>query len=257
MCDLRIAGLAHMSILHCGKSSHALAPPSPLTELDLAGCKSLTVLCCKGTSVDCLDLRKCKNLVNLEAKFCYKLNMLLVIGLENLQQVELGSSSIQHLDVTCCTALKNMGCDECSMLTHVNASGCTSLLQLSLRNCHLLECVEVGGCTELSILNCLNNQALASIDLSSCIHLAQAEFSFSGIQRLEFSASHSLVKLCCASCERLEVLIVNGCRSLKHLNCDYCRNLRVLEYEDCYSMEQFFCIESGIFTQKSLACLIG
>ena len=102
---------------------------------------SLTDLTCAYEIFDTLDLRGCRNLINLDIGFASELKSLDISGLTKLITLHPGSS-----------------------LTSLKANGCTGLI--SVRYTHGITDLDLRGCTNLSALE-LYELGVRELDLSS------------------------------------------------------------------------------------------
>lgn len=197
------------------------------------------------TSVSTLNLQACPKLKLFAASSCKNLLVLKLAGLMHLEKVDLSCSSLISLDISGCTALNFLFCNDSIALTSVLLSDCCRLKMLIANNCPALVCLDLTNCANLKILHCKEN-SVESLDLSACVSLTELKCSGSKIRSLDVSpAAATLVKLCSDRCVLLEVLCATGCNKLDTLWCGYCPLLQKLSLQGCSSLARLWCKGSG------------
>ena len=121
------------------------------------------------------------------------------------------------LDVSTCTALKNLDCMIIEVLTTLNVSGCTKLEQLTCGE-NSLTSLDVGGFTSLSVLACFDNE-LKSLNVTGCTALETLLCNKNLLTNLDISSCTSLMELDCSD-NPLESLDISFCPNLRNIYAD-------------------------------------
>ena len=146
-------------------------------------------------------------------------------GITNLKGIEwfgklsflqCGSNQLTSMDVSGCTALKNLICYG-NQLTSLDVSGCTALTVLHCSS-NQLTSLDVSKCTALKDLDCGSNQ-LTSLDVSGCTALKNLYCSSNQLTSLDVSKCTALEFLECFS-NKLMKLDVSKNVALYNLKCD-------------------------------------
>ena len=96
---------------------------------------------------------------------------------------------VGSLDVSGCTALKELRCDS-GWLSSLDVSGCTALEYLRCSG-NQLSSLDVSRCTALTSLNCSGNQ-LSSLDVSGCTALTSLHCGENQLSSLDLTNCNSL-----------------------------------------------------------------
>ena len=138
----------------------------------------------------------------------------------NLTWLNCGSNQLTSLDVSGCTALKNLIC---------YGNQLTSL--------------DVSKCTALEELHCDSNQ-LMSLDVSKNAALEFLDCSFNQLTSLDVSKNTALWGLSCSS-NQLTSLDVSKCTALEELFCDS-NQLTSLDVGRCSALEALHCTDNQL-----------
>ena len=148
-----------------------------------------------------------------------------------LSVLDCSDNSIEKLDVSGMTKLKNLRCDNNKTITSLNTSGCSALQVLSAYNNSISSSnLNISGCSALQDLDVSINQ-LTSLDVSSLSSLKNlnaytnnlSSLNLSGCSSLEELAvySNSLSGLNLSSCPKLTILSVSE-NKLTSINISKC-----------------------------------
>ena len=190
---LNVSGCIKLEILECGANQ--------LTELNVNSCISLQRLDCKNTQIKELNISGHPSIVTLNC---------------NNQR-----GGLEKLDVSNCTALKNINCGaESSIgctLVELNVNNCTSLERL---RCYysLLKNLDVTTCTALKSLYCYNNN-LTELDVRKNTALTDLHCHSNQLTELDVSKNTALTSLSCNS-NQLTELDVSKNTALTYSSCN-------------------------------------
>ena len=143
------------------------------------------------------------------------------------------------------TSLTTLDCSN-NQLTSLDMSGCTSLQTLNCNQCNSMTFLNVSGCTSLMTLNCKNCLSPLSLNASGCTSLAKFDYRIykeddTRFTYLNMSGCTNLRYLDCRGGHLLTYLNVSGCTNLEELNCKYNDNLTFLDASKCVSLKILEC----------------
>ena len=275
---LKVTGCTALSTLKCYFNDNLE------TINGFAGCKALAYVDCEDCAI--AELPGVNDMTNLQTLWCRnnqltgtlevsdkpQLKYLRVSGNKGLQELRCPRNALISLDVTGCTALNLLHCEENSNLSSIlGLTGCTALNWLGCDYCALtsldvtfcpglqslycynnqLTSLNVTGLTNLLNLNCMNNPDLGSITgLSDCSAVTYFGCSNCGLNSLDVSHMNNLGELWCSenlfatlsviNKPQLTALVANDNPYLVELECFTCAlndlrvdNCPVLNYIDC------------------------
>lgn len=275
---LKVTGCTALSTLKCYFNDNLE------TITGLASCKALAYLDCEDCAIT--ELPGVNDMTNLGTLWCRnnqltgtlevsdkpQLKYLRVSGNTGLQELRCPRNALISLDVTGCTALNLLHCEENSNLSSIQGlTDCTALAWFGCDYCaftsldvtfsprlHSLYCynnqltsLNVTGLTSLLTLNCKNNPDLGSITgLSDCSAVTYFECSDCGLDSLDVGHMNDLGELWCSNNlfttlsvinkPQLTALVANDNPFLEQLECYSCAltrldvsNCPVLDYIDC------------------------
>ena len=137
-----------------------------------------------------------------------------------LSVLDCSDNSIEKLDVSGMTKLKNLRCDNNKTITSLNTSGCSALQVLSAYNNSISSSnLNISGCSALQDLELSINQ-LTTLDVSG----------LSSLKNLN-AYTNNLSSLNLSGCSSLEELAVYG-NSLSSLNLSSCPKLTILSVSE-------------------------
>lgn len=140
-----------------------------------------------------------------------------VNGEQRVLRVDFYAQSLcGRLDLSGCTALEELGCDN-NHLTELDVAGCTALEYLDCA-ANRLASLNASGCTSLRELSG-NYNNLTELDITGCTALEELQCSENSLYELDVSGFTALEWLVCSSNDLTE-LNVTGCTALKDLSCD-------------------------------------
>lgn len=151
-----------------------------------------------------------------------------------LKELVCGANPLTSLDVSGCTELQSLAC-ESMPLTSLDVSGCTELREMYVGYTPLTS-LDVSGCTALEDLHC-NESRLATLDVSGCTALRSLYCNNNLLTTLDVSGCTALEKLDCYD-NLLSSLDISGCTELRDLSCD--NNLLTQEITDIFEQLQNF-----------------
>ena len=103
-----------------------------------------------------------------------------------------GTSLIESMDVTGCTALTSLNCVSCTGLTALDLSTNTALTSLNCSYCTGLTALDLSTNTALDSLNCVFCTGLTALDLSTNTALTDLEcYSCTGLTSIKYPATNS------------------------------------------------------------------
>ena len=178
----------------------------------------------------------------------------------NLASMYFNNLSVSSLDVSGCTALKDLSCYG-DKLTGLDVSGCTALEVLTCWQTNLTS-LDVSSCTALKELTCYDseithldlsknaalenlgctrNLKLASLDLSGCTSLTVMELKNNPLTSLDVSGCTSLTELVLWNNDQLTSLDISGSIALERLECTDNKNLASLNVKGCAALKVLDC----------------
>ena len=178
----------------------------------------------------------------------------------NLASMYFNNLSVSSLDVSGCTALKDLSCYG-DKLTGLDVSGCTALEVLTCWQTNLTS-LDVSSCTALKELTCYDseithldlsknaalenlgctrNLKLASLDLSGCTSLTVMELKNNPLTSLDVSGCTSLTELVLWNNDQLTSLDISGSIALERLECTDNKNLASLNVKGCTALKELDC----------------
>lgn len=128
-----------------------------LASLDISGCLALDTLSCGYTGLNTLDMTKngYSNLTYLYMRGC-GLTTVNVAGSTKLKDLLIEYNELTSLDVSGCSSLEFLACDNNESLSSLNLSGCSSLKSIRIYNCAFTE-LDLSDCESLTYLDCTLN----------------------------------------------------------------------------------------------------
>jgi hypothetical protein len=248
-----------------------------LRSLHIEGCTSLASLDINSRSLRAIHLRTPEHLDNLGLRTLnldtfnlyynrstgkpsalalrhlsirsFNLRKLYLAGCPVLEDIQLGCTYLQELEVIECDALVSTGShlpalQDSSALPELQKVGFHSCRMLSSINitADQVQEVKISDCKDLSDLR-LKCDALSILDLVDCSYLAEIEVSSREMKSISLGCCHSLKQATLAPLPRLEELSLNGCNQLRTINLD-CPVLRQVDASLCAS-----------FTDEAIAAL--
>ena len=126
-------------------------------------------------------------------------------------------TSVEKLDVSNCTNLKVLCCNE-SNISELNVAGCTNLEELQCGFNTVLTTLDVSTCTNLKLLNTLESSVTTLSDLSKNTKLEKLQCSETGLAALNVGTLANLKWLECGG-NKLTKLDISGCANLTQLRC--------------------------------------
>ena len=275
---LKVTGCTALSTLKCYFNDNLE------TITGLASCKALAYLDCEDCAIT--ELPGVNDMTNLGTLWCRnnqltgtlevsdkpQLKYLRVSGNKGLRELRCPHNALISLDVTGCTALNLLHCEENSNLSSIQGlTDCTALAWFGCDYCAItsldltfcpglnslycynnqLTSLNVTSLTNLLNLNCKNNPDLGSITgLSDCSAVTYFECSDCGLDSLDVGHMNNLGDLWCSNNlfttlsvinkPQLTALVANDNPFLEQLECYSCAltrldvsNCPVLDYIDC------------------------
>lgn len=226
-----------------------------LKNIDLTGCKSLSVIKIDDNALEAMDLRDCVALTDLNCA----INQLSSIDVSNctkLKYLHVRNNQLkgQTLDVSMCPDLSYLSCFDNELgelklgnkpalgqilaygnaLKEINLSECPNLYQLELSN-NQLSAIDVTQNPLLKTFDIANNP-ITSVDLSKNPKIVTLEVNNTELSALDLSANHEVNTLSANSC-KLETINLSGCSSLYTLSA-YDNVLNALDLKDCGNLFQ-------------------
>lgn len=242
--ELNLTGCTLLTELKCDRCN--------LQNLDLSTCLALETLHCEGIS-GTLDVRSCLSLQILDAHDSPHLVNVHITGLTQLTEVHLLASVITSLNMTGCTSLRIVECENCAELIWVTSIP-ASIVVLGLHNCDVHQ-LDLTGCVHLQSLCCIMCP-LEVLDLSSCVSLETMICDNTGVKSLDLSsAAASLVTLSCQGCVQLLELRAVGCSNMVTLDVSHCDVLEFVSCVGCDSLGMLSCSNSGVFSGSTVEML--
>lgn len=237
--DLSVFGsmssLKKLSLESSNITSLDLSAAQGLTSLSLSSCSSLTSLSFSKANIEEIDL----SYVNLDSMD--------LSGSSNLRSVKANYTYVTDLDLRNCTALEDVEfCDTRfgdagEVPITLNVSGCTALKNLTCENQLMLTAVDLGSTSYNSLesvvlsgcgiesINLLGKPSLRSVDLTGCRVTELALTGCSALRSLYLKGCPVTRLVGFQSCTDLEELDVSGCQ-LTSLDLSGCNNLH---WVDC------------------------
>ena len=167
-----------------------------------------------------------------------------------LTWLKCNGTSMTELNVSGCTALKELQCSDNDQLTTLNASGCSKLESLLCGN-NPLTTLNISGCTALRGLNCGNNKLFA-LHVFGCSKLERLSCGNNQLSALDVSGCTALTSLYCNK-NQLTSLDVSGCPALKSLYCNE-NQLTALNVSGCTSLQVQTCSYNQLTTLNVSEC---
>ena len=161
------------------------------------------------------------------------------------------SNQLNSLNVSGSTSLKDIKFEN-NPLTSVDVSECTDLDQLSCNNVYQLTSLNVSGCTALEVVSCYDTP-LTSLDFSGCTALKELGCTFCKLTSLDISDCTTLENLTCES-NQLTSLDVSGCTALKYINCND-NKLSVFNASGCTSLVDLHCMNNKLTSLDISGCI--
>ena len=149
------------------------------------------------------------------------------------------STSLQGIEFF--KSLEILKC-ESPLLTSLDVSGCTALKELHCLY-NRLTSLDVSANTALEVLNC-GRGTLTSLDVSGCTALKELYCLYNRLTSLDVSANTALEVLYCGD-GTLASLDVSGCTALKKLQC-YNNQLTSLDVSSCTALERLTCRDNQL-----------
>ena len=165
-----------------------------------------------------------------------KLTSLDVSGCTALTELKCNDNQLTSLDVSSCTALTTLDCYR-NKLTSLNVSGCTALKELKCYD-NQLTALDVSQNTALTTLDCYRNK-LTSLDVSSCTALTELKCNDNQLTALDVSQNTALTELECYK-NKLTSLDVSSCTALTRLKC-YKNPLTALDVSQNTALTELDC----------------
>ena len=160
-----------------------------------------------------------------------------------LTWLKCNGTSMTELNVSGCTALKELQCSDNDQLTTLNASGCSKLESLLCGN-NPLTTLNISGCTALRGLNCGNNKLFA-LHVFGCSKLERLSCGNNQLSALDVSGCTALTELNCGN-NQLTALDVSGCPALTSLYCND-NQLTSLDVSNNTALEVLSCYNNHIY----------
>ena len=177
--------------------------------------------------------------INLSENQLTKIELL---GHESLEWGDFNNNPINLLDITGCTALKELECQYNSMLTYLYAAACTSLEKIACNN-NKLTTLFIEGCNALKELNCDSNE-LKELNISDFTELEKLSCHWNPIIKLSISNCNALSELNIGAIDEtnptLSILEISGCSSLKELDCSK-NKISTLVIDECSNLQSLNC----------------
>ena len=280
---LKVTGCTALSTLKCYYNDNLE------TITGFAGCKALAYVDCEDCAI--AELPGVNDMTNLQTLWCRnnqltgtlevsdkpQLEYLRVRGNTGLRELRCPRNALISLDVTGCTALDLLHCEENSNLSSIQGlADCTALGWFGCDYCALtsldvsfcpglnslycynnqLTSLNVTGLTYLLNLNCMNNPDLGSITgLSDCSAVTYLNCSDCGLNSLDVDHMTNLGDLWCSNNlfttlsvnnkPQLTALAVNGNQFLEELECYSCA-LTILDVSDCPVLNYIDCEQNQL-----------
>lgn len=280
---LKVTGCTALSTLKCYYNDNLE------TITGFAGCKALAYVDCEDCAI--AELPGVNDMTNLGTLWCRnnqltgtlevsdkpQLKYLRVSGNTGLTELRCPRNALISLDVTSCTALDLLHCEENSNLSSIQGlTGCTALNWFGCDYCaftsldvtfcpglkslycynNQLTSLNVTGLTNLLNLNCMNNPDLGSITgLSDCSAVTYLNCSDCGLNSLDVGHMNNLGDLWCSNNlfttlsvnnkPQLTALAVNGNPCLEELECYSCALTR-LDVSDCPVLNYIDCEQNQL-----------
>jgi Leucine-rich repeat (LRR) protein len=133
-----------------------------------------------------------------------------------LTYLDCSLNNLTSLDVSQCTRLSELYCNNNNRLSSLDLSGYTVLTVLNCSSCSLTE-IDLSRCTRLIDFSCFFND-IASLDLSACTNLNYLDVDGNELTTLDLSKNRSLKGLICDN-NRLTSLDLSACTALTSLDC--------------------------------------
>lgn len=190
----------------------------------------------------------------------------------NLASMYFNNLSVSSLDVSGCTALKDLSCYG-DKLTSLDVSGCTALEVLTFWETKLTS-LDVSSCTALKELTCYDseithldlsknaaleslgctrNLKLASLDLSGCTSLTVMELKNNPLTSLDVSGCTALRELILWNNDLLTGLDVSRNTALERLECIENKKLASLKVKGCASLRVLDCYGNQQLTSMDVS----
>ena len=167
-----------------------------------------------------------------------------------LTWLKCNGTSMTELNVSGCTALKELQCSDNDQLTTLNASGCSKLESLLCGN-NPLTTLNISGCTALRGLNCGNNKLFA-LHVFGCSKLERLSCGNNQLSALDVSGCTALTELNCGN-NQLTALDVSGCTALTSLYCNK-NQLTSLDVSGCPALKSLYCNENQLTALNVSGC---
>ncbi|KAH7430645.1 hypothetical protein KP509_08G007600 [Ceratopteris richardii] len=246
--DTSLPNLEELSITHCPKLRRFALAWTSLQRLDLTGCSGLVEFECKGlSSLEHLSLNGCSSVTTVSvlpttlrilSLEMYKqqpgrleivedssqtnLEELFIKYCPKLMRLRLESTSLQRLDLSGCSGLKELHCKGFLSLKHLNLSACScldtlSFLPTTLRTLTLeMDENEPGSLKHVEDASLPN---LEDLSIKYCPKMTSLALESTSLNRLDLTGCRGLMDLDCNGFSSLKYLNLSGCSCLYTLSC--------------------------------------
>ena len=242
-----------------------------LTNVDVYNCTAMTYFNCSGnpnlssinglescTAITYLDCEDCKisdlsavmnmpdleslyarnnNLTSLDVSGLRKLKTLRASENQGLTELKCNGCALQYLNVSSCSALTRLSCNDNYNLQTINGlDGCPALEELRCYCCALTELDGLQDLQNLRVVVCSAND-LVSLKLNYKLNLVQ----------LWVDDNTQLTSLECVGNDELVSLNVTGCSRLSSLTCQSNASLTEISgLSDCTALTYLDCVRCQI-----------
>lgn len=216
----------------------------PVDNLQLLGCTNNNLTSClQNATYSHLKELYCAYNASMSALGCDFSN------LPSLEQFDCSGTSFSRLDISSCTELKKLTCENNTSLTELvcsnttlndlSVSGCSTMRVLSCFNNNLSR-LNVYGCSSLLYLKCDNNVLPFISDLSSCTLLQQLYCGSNKLSSLDLSVHTNLSKLSCTDNQLTSITGLSGKTKLHDFSCSQ-NKLKSIDLTGCSNLNQLIC----------------
>lgn len=207
-------GISQLNISGCSSLSVLDYRFNRMTQLDLSEFKQLKTFICDAESISSFDVGNC---MELEKLICsgIQLNTLDLSNNKKLRYLDCQDCKLTSLDLSSNTQLDTLFCGS-NNLSAIDLSNNKNIKCLSVRSCNL-ESLDIKNCLGLEELSCESNK-LTSLDLSNNTALKNLWCGKNNLSNLDVSHNTALNVLNCYG-NMLSSLDVRACPELQSLFC--------------------------------------
>ena len=271
--------LTNLDVYNCTAMTNLNCNSNPNLSYigNLGSCTAITYLNCEDCKIgdlsavmsmpDLESLYAANNkLTSLDVSGLRKLKTLRVSGNQMLTELKCNGCALQYLNVSGCSALKQLSCNDNYDLSAISGlSECTMLENLSCYCCALTDLNDLQNLQYLRVVVCSANN-LASLSLNNKENLVQLWADDNAqLTSLECGGNTDLVSLNVAGCSRLwslmcesnpsltEISGLSDCTALTFLDCIRCQ-ISSLDIAHHTNLEELWCHYNNLTSLDVSGC---